>query len=82
MLQNEDDKNDLLLIEENELEDLRSQGGAKRKNKLKKNADEHVRNYASDNEGNEVKKSFTHSELLLMRKGGNLSGFAGKTPSK
>jgi hypothetical protein len=90
MLQNEDDQNDLLLIEENDLEDLVSQGGLnkeKRRNRTKKaeKSDNHIqsRNFASD-EGsfNDIKKSFTHSELLRMRKGGNLSGFAGKTPSK
>lgn len=44
------------------------------------------RNFPSD-EGpsiNDIKKSFSHSELLRMRKAGNTnhSGYQGKTPSK
>jgi len=44
MLQNEDDQNDLLLIEENDLEDLVSQGGLKRRNRPKKaeKSDNHI----------------------------------------
>jgi len=62
-----DDAQDLLLIQENDVEDLLGEAEEQKEEEIITNS----RNFANKSSFTEFKKSFTHNELLKMRKSNN-----------